>query len=140
MFPCGGLNAWMYIRLAQHKLTNLLDQFAALVLVGPRQTGKTTLAFAHKDAHANSLYVDMEFPSAQRQLDDPESFFMAHPKQLSDAFGSKRRCPPSGIAPSLRPLSFQYLTQLLFVAPCSRRPFEINFCNERIEFGSCFGF
>ncbi|HEY8905555.1 MAG TPA: ATP-binding protein [Rhodoferax sp.] len=53
-----------------------------MVLLGPRQTGKTTLAFAQKDAHANSLYLDLELPSAQRQLDDPEAFFMAHPKQL----------------------------------------------------------
>ena len=72
----------MYKRLAQQHLTDLLDQFAAVVLLGPRQTGKTTLAFAQKDAHANSLYLDLELPSAQRQLDDPEAFFMAHPKQL----------------------------------------------------------
>jgi predicted AAA+ superfamily ATPase len=72
----------MYKRLAQQHLTDLLDQFAAVVLLGPRQTGKTTLAFAQKDAHANALYLDLELPSAQRQLDDPEAFFMAHPKQL----------------------------------------------------------
>lgn len=72
----------MYKRLAQQQLTVLLDQFAAVVLLGPRQTGKTTLALAQKDAHANSLYLDLELPSAQRQLDDPEAFFMAHPKQL----------------------------------------------------------
>ena len=72
----------MHKRLAQQHLTNLLDQFAAVVLLGPRQTGKTTLAFAQKDAHANALYLDLELPSSQRQLDDPEAFFMAHPKQL----------------------------------------------------------
>lgn len=72
----------MYKRLAQQQLTVLLDQFAAVVLLGPRQTGKTTLALAQKDAHANSLYLDLELPSAQRQLDDPEAFFMAHPNQL----------------------------------------------------------
>jgi len=72
----------MYKRLAQQRLTDLLDQFAAVVLLGPRQTGKTTLAFAQKDVHANALYLDLELPSAQRQLDDPEAFFMAHQKQL----------------------------------------------------------
>lgn len=72
----------MFKRLAQQHLTDLLGQFAAVVLLGPRQTGKTTLAFAQKDAHANALYLDLELPSAQRQLDDPEAFFMAHPKQL----------------------------------------------------------
>ena len=72
----------MYKRLAQQHLTDLLNQFAAVVLLGPRQTGKTTLAFAQKDEHANALYLDLELPSAQRQLDDPEAFFLAHPKQL----------------------------------------------------------
>lgn len=72
----------MYKRLAQQRLTDLLDQFAAVVLLGPRQTGKTTLAFAQKDVHANALYLDLELPSAQRQLNDPEAFFMAHQKQL----------------------------------------------------------
>jgi predicted AAA+ superfamily ATPase len=63
-------------------LSELLDQFAAVVLLGPRQTGKTTLAFAQKEARPNALYLDLELPSAQRQLDDPEAFFMAHPNQL----------------------------------------------------------
>ena len=72
----------MFKRLAQLQLTDFLDQFPAVALLGPRQTGKTTLAFAQKDAHANALYLDLELPSAQRQLDDPEAFFMAHPKQL----------------------------------------------------------
>lgn len=72
----------MHERLARQQLTNLLDQFAAVVLIGPRQTGKTTLAFAQKDTHVNALYLDLELPSSQRQLDDPEAFFIAHPKQL----------------------------------------------------------
>jgi predicted AAA+ superfamily ATPase len=72
----------MHKRLAQQRLTELLDQFAAVVLLGPRQTGKTTLAFAQKETHPNALYLDLELPSAQRQLDDPEAFFMAHPNQL----------------------------------------------------------
>ena len=72
----------MYERLEQKHLTDLLAQFAAVVLLGPRQTGKTTMAFEQKDAHANALYLDLELPSAQRQLEDPEAFFMAHPGQL----------------------------------------------------------
>jgi predicted AAA+ superfamily ATPase len=72
----------MYERLEQKHLTDLLAQFAAVVLFGPRQTGKTTMAFEQKDAHANALYLDLELPSAQRQLEDPEAFFMAHPGQL----------------------------------------------------------
>lgn len=72
----------MYKRFEQQRLAQLLDQFAAVVLLGPRQTGKTTLAFAQKQSQPNALYLDLELPSSQRQLDDPEAFFMAHPKQL----------------------------------------------------------
>ncbi len=72
----------MHKRLAQQRLTQLLDQFAAVVLLGSRQTGKTTLAFAQKQSRPNALYLDLELPSAQRQLDDPEAYFTAHPNQL----------------------------------------------------------
>lgn len=72
----------MYKRLAQQRLGTLLGQFPAVALLGPRQTGKTTLAFSQKEAHLNALYLDLELPSAQRQLNDPEAFFMAHANQL----------------------------------------------------------
>ena len=72
----------MYERLSQRTLSDLLAQFPAVVLLGPRQAGKTTLAFAQKDQNPGALYLDLELPSAQRQLDDPEAFFLAHPNQL----------------------------------------------------------
>ena len=72
----------MYQRLALQQLRQLLSQFPAVALLGPRQTGKTTLAFAQQELHPAALYLDLELPSAQRQLDDPEAFFMAHPNQL----------------------------------------------------------
>ena len=72
----------MYDRLSQSILGELLAQFPAVVLLGPRQAGKTTLAFALRDKNPGALYLDLELPSAQRQLDDPEAFFLAHPKQL----------------------------------------------------------
>ena len=72
----------MYTRLAQHNLSDLLGQFPAVVLLGPRQAGKTTLAFAEKRVSPNTLYLDLELPSARRQLDDAEAFFLAHPNQL----------------------------------------------------------
>jgi len=72
----------MHRRLINPRLSDLLAQFPAVALLGPRQTGKTTLAFAQKGLHPNALYLDLELPSAQRQLDDPEAFFMAHPNQL----------------------------------------------------------
>ena len=69
-------------RQAQAALATLLAQFPAVVLLGPRQCGKTTLAFAEQAARSNAIYLDLELPSAQRQLGDPEGFFWAHPNQL----------------------------------------------------------
>jgi predicted AAA+ superfamily ATPase len=72
----------MYLRQPQQKLLRLMQQFPAVGLLGPRQAGKTTLAFAQKALYPNALYLDLELPSAQRQLDDPEAFLMAHAQQL----------------------------------------------------------
>lgn len=72
----------MFERVIHQRLNELLAQFPAVALLGPRQTGKTTLAFAQKDIHPDALYLDLELPSAQRQLDDPEAFLLAHPNQL----------------------------------------------------------
>lgn len=64
---------------SSYRLRELLDPIAAVVLLDPRQTGKTTLAFAQKQSRFNAIF---ELPYAQRQLDDPEAFFMAYPNQL----------------------------------------------------------
>lgn len=76
----------MKLRIAQHRLAILLAQFPAVVLLGPRQAGKTTLALAETERRAGealpALYLDLELPSAQRQLDDPEAFLRAHANRL----------------------------------------------------------
>lgn len=72
----------MYGRLTQQTLLARLQQFPAVALLGPRQVGKTTLAFAQKVLFPDALYLDLELPSAQRRLDDPEAFLMAHADQL----------------------------------------------------------
>ena len=72
----------MYPRQSQQKLIQRLQQFPAVGLLGPRQVGKTTLALAQKTLYRDALYLDLELPSAQRQLDDPEAFLMAHAQQL----------------------------------------------------------
>lgn len=69
-------------RKAQQNLPTLLAQFPAVVLIGPRQAGKTTLAFAEKSRRGGALYLDLELPSAQRQLDDPEAFLLAQRNRL----------------------------------------------------------
>jgi predicted AAA+ superfamily ATPase len=72
----------MHTRLAAQKLSGLLEQFPAVVLLGPRQAGKTTLAIAEKAKRSGALYLDLELPSAQRQLDDPEAFLLAQCNRL----------------------------------------------------------
>ncbi|WP_394757187.1 ATP-binding protein [Rhodoferax sp.] len=69
-------------RLIQHQLVTLLGQFPAVVLLGPRQAGKTTLAMAEMARRGDAVYLDLELPSAQRQLDDPEAFLLAQRNRL----------------------------------------------------------
>ncbi|MCX8146129.1 MAG: ATP-binding protein [Azovibrio sp.] len=69
-------------RSAKSRLTQLLAEFPAVVLLGPRQAGKTTLALAEAEQRGDALYLDLELPSAQRQLDDPEAFLLAHRNRL----------------------------------------------------------
>jgi predicted AAA+ superfamily ATPase len=72
----------MYKRSIEPLLHERLEQFPAVVLLGPRQVGKTTLALNEALVHSNSLYMDLELPSVQRQLDDPESFLLNHQNRL----------------------------------------------------------
>lgn len=69
-------------RFVQHQLVTLLGQFPAVVLLGPRQAGKTTLALAEMARRGDAMYLDLELPSAQRQLDDPEAFLLAQRNRL----------------------------------------------------------
>ena len=54
-------------------LNRLLDTNPAVVLIGPRQVGKTTLAraIAHE---RNAVYLDLERPSDLAKVNDIESF------------------------------------------------------------------
>ncbi len=51
-----------------------LSSRPAVVLLGPRQVGKTTLAFAVAD-EMDTVYLDLELPSDRQRLSDPEFFF-----------------------------------------------------------------
>ena len=72
----------MFSRRADPRLSWLLQRFPAVVLLGPRQVGKTTLALAHRSGVGEPLYLDLELPSARRQLDDPEAFLLAQRRRL----------------------------------------------------------
>jgi predicted AAA+ superfamily ATPase len=62
------------------KVTRLLEIFPVVVILGARQTGKTTLA---RQVTTDWDYLDLEKPSHISQLhQDPEFFFERHPRQL----------------------------------------------------------
>ncbi len=66
----------MFQRTAAQRLLRLARGFPVLVVTGPRQSGKTTLARATLPGHA---YVSLEDPDVrQRVAADPRGFLSAH--------------------------------------------------------------
>lgn len=62
----------MFRRLIETPITNALSKYKATTLIGPRQSGKTTLA---KSIGANFEYYSLENPDIQRRsFEDPNGF------------------------------------------------------------------
>jgi uncharacterized protein len=59
-----------------------LGQYPGVVLLGPRQVGKTTLALAVAAQHESAVFLDLERASDRAQLQDPEAFLAAHRSHL----------------------------------------------------------
>ncbi len=60
-----------------------LSQMPSVVLLGPRQVGKTTLAREIADNHGDqALYLDLESPADRNRLSDPEAYLSAHADKL----------------------------------------------------------
>ena len=59
-----------------------LRQQPAVVLLGPRQVGKTTLAHAIAAEQGNAVLLDMERETDRVQLSQPEAFLSRHRNQL----------------------------------------------------------
>jgi predicted AAA+ superfamily ATPase len=58
------------------KLENALANMPVVALLGPRQVGKTTLAFEiSKKLNKQTTYLDLESDSDFNKLSDPESYF-----------------------------------------------------------------
>jgi len=73
----------MIPRLVQPKVAQLLEEFPAVALLGPRQVGKTTLALSLTEALGESaLYLDLELPSDRAKLSDPELYLNQHEDRL----------------------------------------------------------
>ncbi|MCY4050952.1 MAG: ATP-binding protein [Gammaproteobacteria bacterium] len=71
----------MIERECTQKVVNLLAQFPAVVLLGPRQVGKTTLAKEIAKSR-DSLYLDLERPSDRNKLSDADQFLEVHQNKL----------------------------------------------------------
>jgi hypothetical protein len=73
----------MIQRFIQPKVAQLLEQFPAVALLGPRQVGKTTLALSLAESLGESaLYLDLELPSDRAKLSDPELYLNQHEDRL----------------------------------------------------------
>ena len=86
--PCNYEIAWhnykvMVRRQIQNKVLQLLGQFPAVAILGPRQVGKTTLALAlAEEMGEQALYLDLELPSDRAKLAEPELYLKQHENRL----------------------------------------------------------
>ncbi len=71
----------MITRRLRVRLLSALQQRAAVVLIGPRQVGKTTLAQAVA-SEFSAVYLDLEAPSDARKIEDPEFYFHNYQDKL----------------------------------------------------------
>ncbi len=71
----------MIERRALSQIKSLLSRFPAVVLTGPRQIGKTTLAKACATG-ADGLYLDLESQRDFRKLADPEDYLSEREDKL----------------------------------------------------------
>ena len=69
-------------RLLENELHRQLAHNPAVVLLGPRQCGKTTLARMALARYPRVAYLDLENPSDAARLRDPLAYFALHPDTL----------------------------------------------------------
>ena len=70
-------------RHIQPHVAQLLSQFPAVAILGPRQVGKTTLALAlAEELGEQALYLDLELPSDRAKLAEPELYLKQHESHL----------------------------------------------------------
>jgi len=76
-------NIQTYInRILEHEITIYLKDFSAVSILGPRQSGKSTLAKRILEKIPDSVFIDMELESDLRKLDNAELFLTSLPHRL----------------------------------------------------------
>lgn len=90
----------MINRTLTHQLADALTHSPAVVLLGPRQVGKTTLALAVGDSQG-ALYLDLESEQDRAKLAQPELYLADHQDKLV-ILDEVHRAP--GLFPVLRGL------------------------------------
>ena len=75
----------MIRRQAQARLEDRLARAPAVLLLGPRQVGKSTRAAAEAACHPGALMLDLERASDRAQLAEPELFFARHREAEPDS-------------------------------------------------------
>ena len=71
----------MIARRLKAQLQNLLGEYPAVALLGPRQVGKTTLALEVADT-LESVYLDLESPADRARIADPYLYLADHEDRL----------------------------------------------------------
>lgn len=69
-------------RLITAKIKQKLENMPGVVILGPRQCGKSTLAKAIISEIGKAVYLDLERPSDVSKLRDPEAFFSLNTDKL----------------------------------------------------------
>lgn len=70
------------VRSLHSVLKAKLSVSPVVTLLGPRQSGKSTLAAMYAEEDPRLLRLDLERPADARKLEDPEAFFAANSKRL----------------------------------------------------------
>lgn len=71
----------MIDRQQAHEVASLLENTPAVVLIGPRQVGKTTLALALAEDR-KAVYLDLEAAPDRSRLAEPQLYFADHADEL----------------------------------------------------------
>ena len=77
----GSTNTYRYPRRLGERLQYLLRHSPAVVLLGPRQAGKTTLALEVGERQT-AVYLDLEDPDDRARLSSPGRYLADHEREL----------------------------------------------------------